>query len=262
VKPDLRGVFVTGTDTEVGKTHVSCAMVAAARRRGSRVGVMKPIAAGAAQTPRGLRNDDALSLIAAARGDAHASSVTAAQYTAVNPYCFAAPVSPHIAAAEAGVRPDLARIADLAKVHRSENDWLVVEGAGGWLAPITAELSVSDLAIAVGLPVLVVVGLRLGCLNHAQLTVREIDRSGLPFAGWVANQIDPAMARVDENVSMLTKRLGGPPLARFGFGADAAALAESGNTLIDRLVAKYATVGFLQAADIVGNSPDSGMIPR
>jgi dethiobiotin synthetase len=150
----------------------------------------------------------------------------------------------------------------LAKVHRSENDWLVVEGAGGWLAPITAELSVSDLAIAVGLPVLVVVGLRLGCLNHAQLTVREIDRSGLPFAGWVANQIDPAMARVDENVSMLTKRLGGPPLARFGFGADAAALAESGNTLIDRLVAKYATVGFLQAADIVGNSPDSGMIPR
>ncbi len=236
MKQGLRGVFVTGTDTEIGKTHVSCAMVAAARRRGLRVGVMKPIAAGAQPSSLGLRNDDALALITAARGDASAASITAAQYAAVNPYCFAAPVSPHIAAAEAGVRPDLAWIGRLAEVHRSENDWLVVEGAGGWLAPITQELSVSDLALALGLPVLVVVGLRLGCLNHAQLTVREIGRSGLPFAGWVANQIDPAMAGVEDNVSLLTKRLGGPPLARFGFGADAAALAESGNTLIDRIV--------------------------
>lgn len=240
----FRGVFVTGTDTEIGKTHVSTAMVAAARRRGLRVGVMKPIAAGAEQTPLGLRNEDALALIAAARGNATiktppgsvAARLTAAEYAAVNPYCFAPPVSPHIAAGEAGVRPDLTHIARLAAVHLSENDWLVVEGAGGWLAPITDELSVSDLALAIGLPVVVVVGMRLGCLNHAQLTIREIGRSGLPFAGWVANQVDPTMARVDENVSMLTKRLGGPPLARFAFGAESAALAENGKALIDRLV--------------------------
>lgn len=234
MKQKFRGVFVTGTDTEIGKTHVATAMVAAARRRGFRVGVMKPIAAGAEQTPLGLRNDDALALIAAQ--GVVAASISAAEYAIVNPYCFASPVSPHIAAADADVRPDLTHIAHLAASHRSENDCLVVEGAGGWLAPITAELSVSDLALAVGLPVVVVVGMRLGCLNHAQLTVREISRSGLPLAGWVANQIDPTMARVDENLSMLTKRLGGPPLARFSFAGDAAALAQSGNTLINRLV--------------------------
>ena len=234
MKQKFRGVFVTGTDTEIGKTHVATAMVAAARRRGFRVGVMKPIAAGAEQTPLGLRNDDALALIAAQ--GVVAASISAAEYAIVNPYCFASPVSPHIAAADADVRPDLTHIAHLAASHRSENDCLVVEGAGGWLAPITAELSVSDLALAVGLPVVVVVGMRLGCLNHAQLTVREISRSGLPLAGWVANQIDATMARVDENLSMLTKRLGGPPLARFSFAGDAAAFAQSGNTLINRLV--------------------------
>lgn len=236
------GLFVTGTDTEIGKTHVSCALLAAARARGRRVGAMKPISAGAATTPLGLRNDDALALIAAVRGAAADVPVSAADYTAVNPYCFEPPVSPHIAAAEAGVEIDLGRIAALARARLAgappENDWLVVEGAGGWLAPVSAGASIADLAVAVGLPVLLVVGLRLGCLNHAELTAREIRRSGLPLLGWVANAVDPHMARREENVSMLTSRFGEPPLARFGFADPPAALATAGLALYDRLVDK------------------------
>ena len=121
-----------------------------------------------------------------------------------------------------------------------ENDWLVVEGAGGWLAPIGPRASIADLAVAVGLPVLLVVGLRLGCLNHAELTAREIRRSGLPLLGWVANAIDPHMARREENVSMLTSRFGAPPLAHFGFADPPEALAAAGLVLFDRLVDTYA----------------------
>jgi dethiobiotin synthetase len=235
-----RGVFVTGTDTEIGKTHVSRALAAAARHRGRRIGVMKPIAAGAVMTPLGLRNDDALALIAAAVGGAPDDPVSAADYHRVNPYCFAAPVSPHIAAAQAGVTVDLSRLAALAHARLAgeppEEDWLVVEGAGGWLAPVTETEAIADLAIGIGLPVLLVVGLRLGCLNHAELTAREIRRSGLPLAGWVANAVDPAMTRREENVSMLTIRFGEPPLARFGFDDPPEVLLRNGIMLFDRLV--------------------------
>lgn len=235
-----QGVFVTGTDTEIGKTHVAAALVAAARQRGRRIGVMKPVAAGAAQTPLGLRNDDALALIAAARGTPPDAPVTEADYATVNPYCFQSPVSPHIAAAEAGIRPDIDRLALLARQRLSglppENDWLVVEGAGGWLAPLNERQAISDLAMAVGLPVLLVVGLRLGCLNHAELTAREIRRSGLRLAGWVANSVDPTMDRREENVSMLTIRFGEPPLARFGHGDPPETLRMAGQALFDRLL--------------------------
>lgn len=240
MNPAPLGLFVTGTDTEIGKTHVSCALLAAARARGRRVGAMKPISAGAEATPLGLRNDDALALIAASRGTSLGALVSASDYDAVNPYCFAPPVSPHIAAAEAGVEVDVARIAAMARGRLTgsppENDWLVVEGAGGWLAPVGARASIADLAVAVGLPVLLVVGLRLGCLNHAELTAREVRRSGLPLAGWVANAVDPQMARREENVSMLTNRFGEPPLARFGFQDPPDALAAAGLALYDRLV--------------------------
>jgi dethiobiotin synthetase len=235
-----RGVFVTGTDTEIGKTHVSRALVAAARLRGRRIGVMKPFAAGAVATPLGLRNDDALALIAAAVGGSPDDPVPAAAYDRVNPYCFAAPVSPHIAAAESGVRPDLPRVAALARSRiagqHPENDWLAVEGAGGWLAPLSDREAIADLAVAIGLPVLLVVGLRLGCLNHAELTAREIRHAGLPLAGWVANAVDPAMMRLEENVSMLTRRFGEPPLARFGFDEPPETVLRNGLTLFDRLV--------------------------
>ena len=240
------GLFVTGTDTEIGKTYVSCALLAAARARGRRVGAMKPISAGAEATPLGLRNDDALALIAAAHGTVLGAPVPAADYDAVNPYCFAPPVSPHIAAAEAGVEVDLARISAMARGRLTgsppENDWLVVEGAGGWLAPLGDRESIADLAVAVGMPVLLVVGLRLGCLNHAELTAREIRRSGLPLVGWVANAVDPQMARREENVSMLTKRFGEPPLARFGFRDPPTVLATAGSALFDRLVDKLTLI--------------------
>ena len=234
------GVFVTGTDTEIGKTHVSRALVAAARTRGRQIGVMKPIAAGAEMTPLGLRNDDAVALIAAARGIDRDTPIATAEYEAVNPYCFAEPVSPHIAAADAGIRPDLRWIGRLAHQRLNgpnpENDWLVVEGAGGWLAPLSETDAVSDLALAVGLPVLLVVGLRLGCLNHAELTAREIRRSGLAWAGWVANAVDPSMGRREENVRMLTLRFGEPPLARFGHGDPPEAVLGAGRVLFDRLL--------------------------
>ena len=234
------GVFVTGTDTEIGKTHVSRALVAAARARGRRIGVMKPIAAGAEMTPLGLRNDDAVALIGAARGIDRDTPIATAEYEAVNPYCFAEPISPHIAAADAGIHPDLRWIGRLAHQRLNgpnpENDWLVVEGAGGWLAPLSETDAVSDLALAVGLPVLLVVGLRLGCLNHAELTAREIRRSGLGWAGWVANAVDPSMGRREENVRMLTLRFGEPPLARFGHDDPPEVVLGAGRVLFDRLV--------------------------
>jgi dethiobiotin synthetase len=221
------GVFVTGTDTEIGKTFVSTALASAARRRGLKVGVMKPVASGALRTPDGLRNDDALALMAAA-GET--------DYAAVNPYCFEPAISPHLAADDAGVTIDLGRLAALARVRAQECDWLVVEGAGGWLAPLGAGRSMADLARALGLPVVLVVGLRLGCLNHAVLSAESIRLSGLTLAGWVGNRIDPTMSRWEDNVSTLESLLGAPPLALFPFGANEAGRLALGRQVVDRLL--------------------------
>ncbi|MCC6171388.1 MAG: dethiobiotin synthase [Gammaproteobacteria bacterium] len=198
----MRGVFVAGTDTGVGKTFVGAGLVAAAARDGRRVAVMKPVAAGAEPTPAGWRNEDALALMAAA-------GVTA-PYADVNPYCLPEPVSPHIAAATAGVKIEVARLRDAAARLATDVDWLLVEGAGGWRAPIGEQETMADVARALGLPVLLVVGLRLGCLNHAQLAHAAIRADGLRFAGWIGNQVDPAMARTTENVAWLTRAIGEP----------------------------------------------------
>ena len=232
-----RRLFVAGTDTEIGKTHVACALLRAARQRGHRVAAIKPIAAGALSTPAGLRNEDALALLAAALGLPAGSSFTAAQYDEVNPYCFAAPVSPHIAAAEAGVEVDVSRIRDLARKVAGKNDWLVVEGAGGWRAPLSLEASMADLAVTLGDPVLLVVGVRLGCLNHAVLTVEAIRRSGLPLLGWVANHIDPQMLRVADNLAMLERLLGSAPLGVFPYERSDRGTSTAGLQAFDRLAA-------------------------
>ena len=221
------GVFVTGTDTEIGKTFVSTALAAAVRRRGLKAGVMKPVASGARRTTEGLRNDDALALMTAA-GES--------DYHATNPYCFEPPISPHLAAAEVGVTIDVQRIATLARSRATECDCLVVEGAGGWRAPLDPHRSMADLACAIGLPVVLVVGLRLGCLNHAVLSAESIRLSGLVLAGWVGNRIDPLMARWQDNVSTLESLLGAPPLAIFPFGADETQRLDLGQQLFDRLV--------------------------
>ena len=232
-----RRLFVAGTDTEIGKTHVACALLRAARQRGHRVAAIKPIAAGAEATPAGLRNGDALALLTAARGLPTGTAFPAAEYDEVNPYCFTAPVSPHIAAAEAGIEVDLSRIQDLAREVAAKNDWLVVEGAGGWRAPLSLTASMADLAEALGDPVLLVVGIRLGCLNHAVLTAEAIRRSGLPLLGWVANHIDPQMLRVADNLAMLERLLGSAPLGVFPYERSVGGTSTAGLQAFDRLAA-------------------------
>ncbi|MCW5622092.1 MAG: dethiobiotin synthase [Burkholderiales bacterium] len=200
------GCLVTGTDTGVGKTLVSCALLHALRRQGLRAVGMKPIAAGCERSAAGLLvNEDVEALLRA--GDA------AATRDDINVYAFVEPIAPHIAAAQAGVRIDLAHIVTHHRTLASRFDAVVVEGAGGWRVPLDEAHDFADLAQALALPVILVVGMRLGCLNHALLTLESIQRRGLTLAGWVANHVDPGMARLDENVAALRTRIAAPLLS-------------------------------------------------
>jgi dethiobiotin synthetase len=219
-------LFVTGTDTGVGKTVVACALVRAFAAAGERVAVMKPIASGGQWTSQGLCNEDALALIAAAN--------LPLPYAQVNPYCFEPAISPHIAAEEARIPIDIDMIETRFRVLRGLSDRVIVEGAGGWLAPINARESMGDLARALGIPAVLVVGLRLGCLNHAELTRRAIESTGVAFAGWVANRVGSPMERERENLMTLARRLGTPPLALVPFTperTDSLVLAEAAASL-------------------------------
>ena len=201
-----QGIFITGTDTGTGKTVVAAGLVRLMARQGRRVIGLKPIASGAERTPQGLRNADALALSAA-------SSIEV-PYPVTNPYCFEPPVAPHLAAAEADVE---LRVGELVRWYRQASagaEVAVVEGAGGWRVPLHPDGFLSDLPEALGLGVILVVGLRLGCLNHARLTLEAIERTGrCPFVGWVGNRIDPGFERLDANLATLARLLGGPPLA-------------------------------------------------
>src|SRR5690242_13290338 len=199
-----RGIFIAGTDTGVGKTHVAVALTRALVARGQRVAVMKPVAAGAIDTPAGPRNDDALELLAA--------SNVAAAYEDVNPCLLATPASPHLAARQAGMSIRAEPILAVQRRLAAVSDFLVVEGAGGWLAPISAVETMGDLAEKMALPVVLVVGMRLGCLNHALLTREAIRSQGLPFAGWIANKMAAAMPLVAANIDTLSSRFGMSPL--------------------------------------------------
>ena len=201
-----RGIFVTGTDTGVGKTVVAAGLVRLAARSGRRVVGLKPIASGAERTPEGLRNEDALALAA--------ESSVQLPYALTNPLCFEPAIAPHIAAAEAGVAITVPELVAWYGRATAQADLAIVEGAGGWRVPLHPEGFLSDLPEQLGLDVLLVVGLRLGCLNHARLTLEAIERSGrCRYVGWIGNRIDPAFARLDENLATLTRLLGGPPLA-------------------------------------------------
>jgi dethiobiotin synthetase len=199
-----QSVFVTGTDTGVGKTLVSAALVAGLRRRGVTAVGMKPVASGCTSTPDGLRNEDAEQLRAAAGG--------IPDYGRVNPYAFAPAIAPHLAAHDAGIRIELETVLDSFESLRSEFGTVVVEGVGGWRVPLGHVITTEHLARALDLPVVLVVGLRLGCLNYALLTAGAVDAAGLRLAGWVANGIDPDMERVDENVDTLRRHLSTPLL--------------------------------------------------
>ncbi|MES2424122.1 MAG: dethiobiotin synthase [Pseudomonadota bacterium] len=203
------GYFVTGTDTEVGKTLVSCALLRTLQTRHARVVGMKPVAAGAVQTADGWLNDDVVALRAAG------NLKVAAELD--NPYCFPDPVSPHIAARLAGANIDIALLADRYCQLATLADAVVVEGAGGFLVPLADSHTSADLAQRLGLPVVLVVGLRLGCLNHALLSAEAIRARGLTLAGWVANRIDPAMQAQDDNIATLVARLNAPLLADIPF---------------------------------------------
>lgn len=198
----MTGIFVTGTDTDCGKTEVCLGLMAAWQNRGFRTLGMKPVATGCRPGPTGLQNADALRL--------QRQGSSQAPYGLVNPYAFEPPIAPHIAAGQAGVEIELGPIAHAYRTLAAESERVVVEGVGGWRVPLSASLSVSDLPRALGLPVLMVVGLRLGCLNHALLTAESIRSQGCQLAGWVANGIDPQMLESDANLATLAALLGSP----------------------------------------------------
>ena len=194
----MKGYFVTGTDTGVGKTRSAVALVHALKSTGLRVAVMKPVAAG---SEPGQLNEDVRALVAASNVDADLADV--------NPYAFAEPIAPHIAATLAGTRIDLGVIQAACGRLAAQSDVVVVEGAGGWRVPLNETEDMADLAQRLGLPVLLVVGMRLGCLSHALLTAESIRNRGLPWAGWIGNHIDPDMAQQAANLRALQARL--PP---------------------------------------------------
>lgn len=210
--PALRqSVFIAGTDTGVGKTWVATRLLAALAGTGLRAAGMKPVAAGAAMTAHGWRNEDALELAAAA-------NVPLPQ-ALVNPVCLPEATSPHLAAARAGIAVDLDVIERAFKAIKKRSEVVVAEGAGGWLAPIAPPPgpglcgpTMQDVARRLGLPVVLVVGLRLGCLNHALLTVGAIRASGLPLAGWIANPVDPGFRDAPACRDSLLERLPCPLL--------------------------------------------------
>lgn len=199
------GVFVTGTDTGVGKTVAAEGLLRAVQAQGLRAAPFKPVASGCRISTAGLRNADAEALLAAAGGGY--------PYEIVNPFAFEPAIAPHLAAAQAGQPIDLERIADAYQHLASAADVVVVEGAGGWRVPLDEQRSMAAIAQRLQLEVVLVVGVRLGCLNHALLTADAIQADGLRLAGWIANRIDPADPLADAQVADLRARLPAPLLA-------------------------------------------------
>ncbi len=198
----MSGLFVTGTDTEVGKTVVAAALLRLFSAAGVRTLGMKPVASGAVMSPSGPRSEDAERLIAAMSEPAG--------YGEVNPYLFEPAVAPHLAAAEVGVRIDLDRIVQAYRVLRARAEVVVVEGVGGWLVPLDDALTVQDLALKIDLPVLLVVGMQLGCINHALLSERAILGSGCRLAGWIANRHRGDYPMIEQNIDTLADRMSSP----------------------------------------------------
>ena len=202
----MRGVFITGTDTGVGKTLFSAALLLRLGAAGVRAAACKPVASGCRREGGRLVNGDAELLAQLAPA--------CAPLDIVNPVALEPAIAPHIAAAEAGIRLEAAALAAACRRAAAGADYLVVEGAGGWRVPLGPDSTLAAVAVALGLPVVLVVGLRLGCLNHALLSAEAIRADGLALAGWVANPVDPDMLRREENIATLAQHLGTPPLAR------------------------------------------------
>lgn len=199
--------FIAGTDTEIGKTTVAAGLLHAARACGLSTAAAKPVASDCQATPAGLRNGDALALLG--------ECTLALDYAEVNPFAFEPAIAPHLAAREVGVELNVAALLPpVQKVLARGAGFTLVEGAGGWRVPLAGSESLSDLAVALGLPVILVVGVRLGCINHALLSAEAIARDGLRLAGWVANVVDPGTSRLEENLATLAEHLPAPCLGR------------------------------------------------
>ncbi|MDC9596440.1 dethiobiotin synthase [Xenorhabdus anantnagensis] len=176
--------FLTGTDTEVGKTVVSCALLQAANKKGYQTAGYKPVASGSGMTAEGIRNGDALAL--------QRNSAVSLTYQEVNPLVFVEPTSPHIVSAELNQPIDFSVLSKGLGALEKKSDWVLIEGAGGWYTPLSDNTTFADWVIQENLPVILTVGVKLGCINHAVLTAKAIQYAGLKLAGWVANEIEPA----------------------------------------------------------------------
>lgn len=217
-----RAWFVAGTDTEIGKTFATCALIHAVRNCGLSALGMKPVAAGAELVDGERINEDAARLRAAGSFDPGLAHL--------NPYCLKSPVAPHLAAADEGIVLDSARIRAAFDHLAGRADRVFVEGVGGFRVPLGPDYDTADLARDLGLPVILVVGMRLGCINHALLTTEAIRTRGLRLAGWIANHIDPSMLRQQENVGALRERIDAPLLGTLPYVGDA-----SPSSVADRL---------------------------
>lgn len=199
--------FIAGTDTDVGKTTVAAGLLQAAQQNGLSTLGAKPVASGCEMTAKGLRNADALALIA--------QSSIRLPYEQINPFAFEPAIAPHLAARELGVELSVqGLLAPMREILAQGADFTLIEGAGGWRVPLSHHANLSDLAVALKLPVILVVGVRLGCINHALLSAEAIARDGLQLAGWVANIIDARTSRLEENLASLAERLPAPCLGR------------------------------------------------
>lgn len=201
----MRALFIAGTDTGIGKTHAACTLIHTLRATGQSVCGMKPVASGCIETAQGLRNEDALALLAA-------GSTPSPAYEEINPIALREPLSPHLAAAHEGVTIALQPLHAAFETLCARHDMVVVEGVGGWRVPLAPGLLASDIPKAWALPVVLVVGLRLGCLNHALLSAEAIEADGCRFTGWIGNCIDPGMAAIEENIATLRALLPAPCL--------------------------------------------------
>ena len=221
--------FITGTDTDVGKTTVAAGLLFAAREAGLTTAAGKPVASGCETTSKGLRNADALALMA--------ECSIPLTYNEVNPVAFEPAIAPHIAAREVGVTLTVnSLLVPMQAILDKKAQFTLIEGAGGWRVPLSGQDSLSDLAQALNLPVILVVGVRLGCISHALLTAEAIARDGLQLAGWVANIIDPKTSRLEENLATLAERLPAPCLGRVPRLKSASAKAVAEHLQLDLLV--------------------------
>ncbi|WP_444994970.1 dethiobiotin synthase [Aliikangiella sp. IMCC44359] len=221
-------IFITGTDTDVGKTFFTAALIQALQKANQSVMALKPIAAGcerlATDTLGGfiLRNQDALTLI-----EQLESSHDKIDYEQINPITLEPPIAPHIAAEQQGIELSVSAIQKQCPIEHFSESFLLVEGAGGWLVPLNEQETLADYAIAESMDVILVVGLKLGCINHALMTRQLIKASGLNLIGWVANHIDKQMLNQQENIESLKKLLKSPLLAEFPFYESVNAISEA-----------------------------------